>query len=91
MTQKASICKALLNGETLSIMDGFHKFACTNLPREISRSIEQDFGIIVSRMPIKFTSKYGHSGTYYQYRLNPLIKGNKDGIKKMKEYLKTQS
>jgi len=35
MTQLASICKALLDGEVLSIMTGFKDFGCTNLPREI--------------------------------------------------------
>ena len=88
MTQISAICKSLLSGETLSIMNGFKYFGCTNLPREISRGIEKPFQVIISRMKMDFTSKYGQSGYYYQYRLNPLIEGNAEGIKKMIEYVK---
>lgn len=87
MTQLSSICKALLAGETLSIMDGFQKFSCTNLPREISRSVEKKFGATISKLPIKFKSQYGHSGVYYQYRLNPRILGNDLAIQKMAKYI----
>lgn len=92
MTQIAAISKALLSGESLSIMDGFHRFACTNLPREISRSIEKKFGCTISRLPINFKSKDGkHSGVYYQYRLNPRINGNAEAIKKMTQYILEQN
>ncbi len=89
MTQVAAICQSLLKGEVLSIMDGFKKFACTNLPRELSRSIEQKFGVVISKTPTEFTSKFGHKGTYYRYRLNK-TEYNQDGIKKMKEYVDSQ-
>jgi hypothetical protein len=87
MTQLSSICKALLAGEVLSIMDGFQKFSCTNLPREISRSVEKKFGATISKLPVKFKSQYGHSGIYYQYRLNPRIQGNDLAIMKMSKYI----
>ena len=57
MTQLASICKALLDGEVLSIMTGFKDFGCTNLPREIGRSIERKFGVVVDKTPTPFRSK----------------------------------
>jgi hypothetical protein len=87
MTSIAAICKALLSGESLSIMDGFHKFSCTNLPREISRSIEQKFDCTISKLPIKFTSQYGQKGVYFEYRLNPRIDGNALAIQKMAKYI----
>ena len=90
MTQIASICKALLAGETLSIMNGFQKFSCTNIPRELSRSVEQKFGATISKLPTKFKSQYGHSGVYYQYRLNPRINGNDKAIKLMAQYILDQ-
>ena len=89
MTQTAAIAKALLDGEKLSIMDGFKKFQCSNIPREVSRSIETKFRVVLDREPVKFTSKYGRKGEYYRYSL-PGSKKNKEGIKAMKEYVKSQ-
>lgn len=89
MTQTAAICKALLKGEVLSIMDGFKMFACTNLPRELSRSVEQKFGVKISKDPTKFKSKYGQSGVYYRYRLNRIAE-NQEGIEKMVAYVLEQ-
>jgi len=90
MTQKAAICEALLKGEVLSVMTAFRQFGCTNISREVGRSIEREFGIIVSRMSKPFKSRYGHVGVYFEYRLNPLIKCNKEGIKKMRAYVDSQ-
>jgi len=89
MTQTAAIGAALLRGEVLSIMSGFKMFACSNLPREISRGIEQRFGVEVSRTKRDFTSQYGQSGYYYEYRLNK-TPYNKEGIEKLKVYVKEQ-
>lgn len=90
MTQTAAICSALLKGDVLSIMDGFRKFSCTNLPRELSRSVEQKFGVEISKTPTKFTSQYGQKGQYYRYRLNH-TDYNKEGIEKMREYVEKHS
>lgn len=87
MTQAAAICKSLLDGDTLSIMTAFKMFSCTNLPREISRSIEQKFDVEVSKERVEFTSKYGQSGYYFRYRLNK-TEYNKKGIGLMREYVK---
>lgn len=90
MTQIAHICKSLLRGRVLTIMDGFRQFACTNLPRELSRSVEKKFGVKISKTPKKFKSRYGHTGEYYQYRLNK-TPYNADGISKMQAYVKEKS
>ena len=87
MTATAALAKYLLEGNVVSIMDGFKLFGITNVPREISRAIEQPFNVIVSRTPKKFKSRYGRKGEYYEYRLN-YTDYNKEGIKKMKEYVK---
>jgi hypothetical protein len=86
MTQIAAICHSLLKGDTLSIMNGYSKFNCTNLPRELSRSVEKKFDVEMEKTPTLFVSAYGHVGEYYKYRL---IKNerNKKGIEKMKIYL----
>lgn len=89
MTQVAAICQALLNGEVLSIMDGFKRFACTNLSRELSRSVEQKFNVVISKDKVEHVSKYGHVGFYFRYRLNK-TQFNRPGIKAIREYLKTQ-
>lgn len=86
MTQIAAICKALLDGNVLSIMTGFKMFACTNLPRELSRGVEKKFGVKISKERVDFVSKYGQPGFYFRYRLNR-TDYNKEGISKMYEYL----
>lgn len=90
MTQIAAIASALLKGEVVSIKTAFNQFGCTNAPREIGRSIERKFGVQVSKTPTPFKSKYGKSGTYNQYRLNK-TDYNKEGIEKMREYIKQNS
>lgn len=89
MTQVAAIAMALLKGEVLSIMNGFERFSCTNLPREISRSIERRFGVHVSRDKVEYTSKWGIPGYFYRYRLNK-TPSNGEGIKRMRDYVKEQ-
>ena len=90
MTQICAIAIALLNGETMTIGDGFYKFHCSNIPREISRSIEKKFSVKVSRDKKEFKSVYdGKPGYYYRYRLNKTDQ-NKEGIERMREYIKSQ-
>jgi GrpB-like predicted nucleotidyltransferase (UPF0157 family) len=90
MTQIAAICLALLQGEVLTIGSGFNKLHCTNLPRELSRSVEQKFGVEISRDKTAFKSVYnGKPGYYFRYRLNRTEK-NAPGIAKMVEYCKNQ-
>jgi hypothetical protein len=87
MTQIAAISEALLRGEVLTIMDGFKRFSCSNLPRELSRSIEQKFGVEISKVKKDFKSRYDSKpGYYYQYRLNT-TEQNADGRQKMIDYV----
>lgn len=91
MTQIAAICIALLKGEVLTIGSGFHKLHCSNLPREISRGIEQKFGVTVSKDKAEFKSVYdGKPGFYFRYRLNR-TPANAEGITKMTQYILSQS
>lgn len=91
MTAKAALCKHLLAGEILNIKNCFTMIGLTNCPREISRMIEKPFGVIISRMRMEGISRYGQPVTWYDYRLNPQIEGNAEGIKKMAEYLIQQN
>lgn len=86
MTAKAAICKALLSGRVISIKTGFNEFGVTNLPREISRMIEKEFKVIVSRDRVTDVSRWGVPVTYYRYRLNN-TELNKEGIQKMAQYV----
>jgi len=89
MTQRAAIALHLLKGDTLTIMEGYKLFACSNLPRELSRGIEQVFGVELSREKVSFKSKYGHAGYYYRYRLNK-TPYNELGIMAMRSYVAEQ-
>jgi hypothetical protein len=86
MTQKAAIAKSLLKGEVLSIMNGFRWFGCTNIPREIGRSIEREFGVQVSRTQKDGMGRYEQPVSYFEYRLNR-TEYNREGIKKMIAYV----
>jgi hypothetical protein len=90
MTAKAALCKHLLAGETLNIKNCFTMIGLTNCPREISRMIEKPFGVIISRKRMEGHSRYGQPVSWVDYRLNPLIEGNSEGIKKMVAYLMEQ-
>jgi len=87
MTATAAICDAFLKGHTLSIKTAFKDFGVTNLPREVGRSIERKFGVHISKFKKEGKSKYGLSCIWFEYRLNPLIEDNFDGIKLMKKYV----
>lgn len=89
MTQTAAIALSLLKGDVLSIMNGFQLFSCTNLPRELSRSIEKKFGVEISKDKVVFKSKYGQPGFYYRYRLNK-TEANAPGIARMIDYCQKQ-
>lgn len=82
----AALCYALLSGSAVSIKTGFEKFGITNIPREISRSVEKKFGVKVERTKKDYITKYGIATFYYEYRL---IRGNnpKEAIDKMYEYV----
>jgi len=87
MNQKAIMCKSLLKGEVLSVMNCFKWFGVTNCAREIGRSIERPFGVEVSKLQKNFTSRYGQPGFYFEYRLNR-TEYNKEGIAKMEAYVR---
>lgn len=88
MNQKCAIIKSLLDGKVLSIMNGFHWFGCTNIPREIGRSVEREFNVEVSRINVEAKSRYGQSCNYTQYRLNR-TDYNAPGILLMEKYVES--
>jgi len=88
MNQKCAMCKSLLDGKVLSVMNCFSWFGVTNCAREIGRCIERPFGVQVSRVQVAFTSRYGQSGFYYQYRLNR-TDYNAPGILLMEKYVES--
>lgn len=91
MTAKAALCKHLLEGHTLNIKNCFTLIGLTNCPREISRMIEQPFGVEVSRVRREGESRYGQSVTWVDYHLNVFTDRNKEGVEKMKAYVKDNS
>lgn len=86
MTAKAAICKALLRGQTLSIKNGFTLFGVTNIPREIGRQVERDFGVKCDREPQTGVSRYGFPQHWFHYNLKAKPE-NVEGIKKMVDYV----
>lgn len=89
MTAKAALAKALLKGEILNVRNCFQLIGLTNCAREISRMIEKDFDVEVSRTPQKGVSRYGNPCTWVNYRLNK-TEYNLPGIALMIAYVKEQ-
>jgi hypothetical protein len=89
MTAKAALVQALLDGRVLNIKNCFETIGLTNCPREISRMVEQPFGVVVSRVQREGKSRYGQPVTWVDYRLNT-TDYNKEGIEKMRRYVQEQ-
>ena len=87
MNSKAALCVSLLRGDVISIRTGFKELGITNVPREISRSIENDFQVEVSRTKKEGKSRWGVPCYWFEYRLNR-SEHNLPGIELMKEYFK---
>jgi hypothetical protein len=81
----AYLCRSLLRGEVLTIMDGFHRFNISNIPREISRSVEDKFDVVISRERVEFKTDIGLPGFFFRYRLN-VTEYNIPGINRMHDY-----
>lgn len=90
MTAKAALAMALLRGDVVTIKTGFKNFGITNIPREISRCIEQPFGVEVSRTRRDGTSRYRVPCFWFEYRLNR-SDHNLEGIKLMEDYVQKQT
>ena len=86
-TARAALAKILLQGTVLNIKSGFEILGITNLPREVSRSIEKPFGVEVSRTRRDGQNRFGQPVYWFEYRLNQ-TEYNKEGIEKMKQYVR---
>lgn len=86
MNQTAAMCKSLLKGEVLSVMNCFHWFGVTNCAREIGRSIERKFNVEVTKTNKESLSRFGQPCNYYEYRLLR-TDSNVEGIKLMEKYV----
>lgn len=89
MTAKAALCKALLDGRTLNIKNCFDLIGLTNCPREVSRMVEQSFGVKVTRINREGKSRYQHPVIWVDYKLEK-SEQNLEGIKKMQEYVEKE-
>jgi len=89
MTAKCALAKALLDGKTLNVKNCFEMIGLTNCSREISRMIEQPFGVTITKITRSGTSRYKQAVTWMDYRL-AITNENLPGIAKMKEYVNKQ-
>lgn len=89
MTAKAALALILLEGKVINIKNCFTLIGITNAPREISRSIEKDFGVEVSRTKRIGKNRFGKEIYWTDYRLNS-SEHNIPGMKLMLDYCKTQ-
>lgn len=90
MTAKAALGKALLDGRTINVRNCFTLIGLTNASRECSRMIEKPFEIRLERTRREGTSSYGQNTTWIDFRLLH-TEQNKEGIKKLRDYIREQS
>lgn len=101
-TQKAALCSALLDGDYITIMEAFERFGITNLPREIGRSVEREFGVTVNKRPANHVNQFGEPGRHFVYWmygdykslfLNDKVKrsAHRKGLKLMRKYVDEHS
>lgn len=86
MTSKAALIKALLDGKTVNIKNGFELFSITNVPREIGRSVERYFNVKIHRTPREGVSRYKQPCVWVDYKLLK-TEENKKGIELMRAYI----
>lgn len=89
MTAKAALCIEFLKGSTLNIKNCVILTGLTNCPREVSRQIEKPFGIKLIRIQKEGKSRWGQPVMWFDYKM-PYNEENKEGIAKMREYVKQQ-
>ena len=87
MTASLALAKYLVDGNSVSILTAFKLFGISNCAREISRAVEQVYGVKVTKTPKTFKSRYGRVSVYFEYSL-PKNQVNKKGIQKIKDKLK---
>lgn len=89
MTAKAALCNALLSGRIINVKTCFRDYGITNCAREITRMVEIPFGVEITRTHMTGKSRYGQPVQWVDYNLHRFER-NKEGIEKMKEYVKKQ-
>jgi hypothetical protein len=89
MTAKCALVKAFLDGRTINIKNCFETIGLTNAPREVSRMVEQPFGVTITRIPREGLSRYKQAVTWYDYKLQR-TEENRIGIDKMILYVQSQ-
>lgn len=90
MNATTALATAFLEGRVLTIKTAFRDFGITNLPRECGRLIERKFGVRLTRVKKKGTTRYGVFCSWNEYRL-PATDYNAEGRKKMIEYVAKQN
>jgi|LakMenEpi03Aug12_release.lakeMendotaPanAssembly.Ray.scaffolds.fasta_scaffold773466_1 hypothetical protein len=68
MTQKQAIFNALLSGEVLTTLKGVKEFGTVKLPTRIDE-LERKHKFYCKRKKIKFKTRYGTAGYYYEYQM----------------------
>jgi hypothetical protein len=90
MTKKCVLTQCLLKGVIIQQSNIQKLTSLSNVGREIGR-IEKSFQVRVERERIDTKDQWGNHAMYFKYRFNPFKKENKEGTKKMVEYVRVHS
>lgn len=90
MNKRVALCLALLKGDIINVSNSIKICGYSNPAREIAREVEIPFGIIVSRVRQTNKDQFGNPVTYIDYRLNKSLIENKEGIQKLRDWLKEE-
>jgi hypothetical protein len=91
MNKKCALIKSLLKGDVIDVSNSIRLTGLSNPSRELGRMVERAFNVTVEREKINTKDQWGNHAMYFKYRFNPFKKENKEGTKKMVQYVKEHS
>lgn len=91
MNKKCALIKSLLKGDVIDVSNSIRLTGLSNISREVGRMIERDFQVKVEREKINTKDQWGNHAMYFKYHYIPFKNSNKEGTKKMLEYVREHS
>ena len=91
MNKKTALIKSLLKGDVINVLNSIKLTGYSNPAREMTREIEKPFCCIVTRIKRESVDQFGNYVMWYDYKLDKNKPENREGIKKMLDYIKNKN
>jgi hypothetical protein len=91
MNKKTALIKSLLKGDVINVLNSIKLTGYSNPAREMTREIEKPFCCSVTRIKRESVDQFGNYVMWYDYKLDKKKPENREGIKKMLNYIKNKN